>query len=74
MIELQFTCNVCGLTRERASVEERRHNQDVVVWLDGVMRELAVIHRRLRPTCRGEHLDVAIPTTGRPRIGGAVQH
>lgn len=73
MITLFYSCDLCGLTDVALEVRERPAEEDVRVWMDGVVRAVWVDHARQRPDCHPTEMkNLKIPMTGRQWVGGPV--
>lgn len=69
----KFTCTTCGLRRIPISVQAREASEDVVDWMNGVVRQVGEEHQRLSPGCPAKELsELMIPMSGTDRVGGPV--
>ena len=71
MIRILYTCGACGLEDVGLDIRERGENEDVIQWMNDVVKPaLGEDHRRRSPYCLASTLDaVKIPNTGTQRIG-----
>lgn len=72
-ITVLYSCTGCGLTKVPLDVPTREA-ETITDWMDATMRCVGVDHRRRSVTCTSQTCDLMIPTTGRPNVGGPVQH
>ena len=69
-IVVQYSCDLCGLKRVPVVVPARLH-EEVMVWMDMVIRHVSADHALKRPNCHPEKLtDLLIPLTGVTKVGG----
>lgn len=63
MIEVKYSCRVCGLHRIPVMIEPRDEEDDVVAWVSGPMSiALVADHERRSPGCQpSEFSEVMIP-------------
>lgn len=73
--EVAYHCHLCGTDRTVA-VRFRNAGEDVIAWLDGVVRPaVGADHFGFRPTCPSEHCDLKLPApAGAAGIGCRVVH
>ncbi len=73
-IRVLYSCPQCGLSRAACLVPARRE-EDVLTWMDGLIRQLGADHARRSPACHPDQLhDLMIPVMGTDRVGGPIQH
>jgi len=75
MIDIRYSCHLCGLEKVHCDVPEREEGTDVVAWVKMASARLSEDYARRSPDCHPESLsDVLIPVSGAKYIGGpAVQ-
>jgi hypothetical protein len=71
MITVRYSCSLCGLLRVPCRVPARGE-ENVVLWMEGVVLRLSDDHARRSPHCHPDKLtEVMIPMSGAEKVGGA---
>jgi hypothetical protein len=60
-IEIQYTCNGCGVRNRPMMVRARDKKHDVLFWMSIVRTLVCDDHRMLSPLCRAQTFDLRVP-------------
>lgn len=76
MLEVLYTCHLCGLKDQPVKIPYRSPTEDIRVWMDHLTQRLGLDHATRSPGCDPEQLhDVKIPMpAGTQYIGGPVEN
>ena len=62
LLECMFSCHACGAKKITFRVRHRRPDEDIVAWLEGVIKPaMGAAHSNYNALCRSEHADLQIP-------------
>lgn len=76
MIDVEYSCDQCGVKDAKVAVRSRGDTEPVLLWMDAVVAAIAADHHRKSPRCRATHItETKIPlAAGGGRIGDATAH
>lgn len=70
-IIILYTCDLCGLEKQKLSIPQRRENEDIREWMRKSSIHIQSDHLKRSPDCKAEALSqLMIPITGAEMIGG----
>jgi hypothetical protein len=56
-----YTCHACGLDTLDVEVRQRREHEDIIAYVDYVMRRCGFHHRQHAAKCTTDKLDLKLP-------------
>jgi hypothetical protein len=63
MIEVFYSCT-CGIIERAVLVIARERDEEILSWMEVVMKEVKSDHRRRSPACPKTHARLRIPNHG----------
>lgn len=73
-INVEYSCEPCGVVWRPVAVREREDDEDVVHWTEWALTCVTADHRRTSPECESRTVDLKIPMANpEARVGMAVR-
>lgn len=73
MIQVKFSCKVCGKLEQLVDVPNRKPNEDLMFWMNEVcMQVVKAKHYIISPECTATNVDLMIPFENDKPLGSKV--